>query len=125
MAIRDDLIRRRDAIESVAGLADTMSVCVSTDECRGMMRMKMCALSAINEVPAAAPRGEEADGERENAWVSVKDALPDNHTDCLVYCGDDYGIMISHYCYGFYTYDSKVTHWQYLPKAPEGELTRG
>jgi|GEM_PF-6255598 len=81
MAIRDDLIRRRDALESVAGLADTMSVCVSTDECRGMMRMKMCALSAINEVPAAAPRGEEADGERERAWVSVKDALPENHME--------------------------------------------
>lgn len=125
MAKGNDLIRRRDVLESVGGLVDTMSVCVSVDECCGMRSMKARALSAIEKVPAAAPRGEKADGERESAWVSVKDALPDNHTDCLVYCGDDYGIMISHYCYGFYTYDSRVTHWQYLPKAPDGELTRG
>lgn len=135
MAIRDDLIRRRDALESVAGLADTMSVCVSTDECRGMMRMKMCALSAINEVPAAAPRGEKTESKVEREWISVADAMPAVNRAVLVcndyYGGADGGDELLGICTDAVYTDGKfvsawdrkaeihhVTHWMPLPKPP-------
>lgn len=48
-----DYISRDEAIESVAGLVSTMSVCVSKDECIGMQSMKIRSVGALRDVPAA------------------------------------------------------------------------
>ena len=49
----DDYIKRSDAVEEIRGLVDTMSVCVSMDECNGMRSMKERAMSALERIPAA------------------------------------------------------------------------
>lgn len=51
-----DFIEREDAIEFVSSLVDTMSVCISIDECIGMKSMKSRAISAISDVPSAEVR---------------------------------------------------------------------
>lgn len=51
-----DLISRQAAIEAIDGLVSTMSVCVSTDECRGMNWMKKRAMKAIEELPSEQKR---------------------------------------------------------------------
>ena len=51
-----DLIRRQDAIDAIASLASTMSVCESVDECHGMKRMQSMAVITLHGLPSAEPR---------------------------------------------------------------------
>ena len=52
-AMETDYISREAAINDVKNLVDTMSVCVSMDECNGMRSMKERALTALERIPAA------------------------------------------------------------------------
>lgn len=51
------IISLNEAINEIESIVDTMSVCVSTDECKGMRRMKksvlerISALSPVDVVP--------------------------------------------------------------------------
>ena len=51
----DDLISRQEAIDAVAELASSMSVCTSVDECHGMKRMQGMAVRALDDLPSAQP----------------------------------------------------------------------
>lgn len=62
-----------------------------------------------------------------NGWISVKEKLPEDSTDCLVYNGSQVQFC-SYYCGTWNTpdcYESEtidgVTHWMPLPAPPEGE----
>lgn len=48
-----DYISRETAINDAKNLVDTMSVCVSMDECNGMRSMKERAMSALERIQAA------------------------------------------------------------------------
>ncbi len=48
-----EYIERDAAIDFVASIVSSMSVCVSKDEWRGMDSMKKRAISALKDVPAA------------------------------------------------------------------------
>ena len=50
-----DLIERQAAIDAVAELVSSMSVCASMDECRGMKNMQERAVRAIADLPSAQP----------------------------------------------------------------------
>ena len=50
-----DLISRQAAIDAVAELVSSMSVCVSLDECHGMKRMQGNAIRALDELPSVQP----------------------------------------------------------------------
>lgn len=58
-------------------------------------------------------------------WISVKERLPENEDDVLVYF-EDGDITIAFYD-GDWTKDGfskimrEVTHWQPLPQSPKGE----
>lgn len=54
----DDLIDRQAAIDAVAELASSMSVCISVDECHGMKRMQGMAVRALDNLPSAQPNKE-------------------------------------------------------------------
>lgn len=49
----DDLISRKAAIDAVAELATSMSVCISVDECHGMKRMQGMAVRMLDELPSS------------------------------------------------------------------------
>lgn len=51
-----DLISRQAAIEAVAELASSMSVCISVDECHGMKRMQGMAVRALDDLPSVQPQ---------------------------------------------------------------------
>lgn len=50
-----DTIYRQDAIDAVAELVSSMSVCISVDECHGMKRMQGMAVRALDNLPSAQP----------------------------------------------------------------------
>ena len=63
-------------------------------------------------------------------WVSVKDRLPEEKVNCIVYYQHAYCDNAGYWAIGFCFYDGekfqmglsyKVTHWQYLPQPPKGE----
>ena len=75
---------------------------------------------------------EQINGDLPDSWRSVKDELPDNVDDVLVYCGPQ-EIYIGYYnkrSNGWRTNDGdhiySVTHWQPLPAPPadKGEANR-
>ena len=51
----EDLIKKQDAINAVAELVSSMSVCISIDECHGMKRMQGMAVRTLDELPSAQP----------------------------------------------------------------------
>lgn len=64
--------------------------------------------------------------QEQSRWISVKEKLPENHKEVLIYCGSYHEI-------GWYESDNKswrsdflgcctddVTHWMPLPEPPEG-----
>jgi hypothetical protein len=58
-------------------------------------------------------------------WISVKDRLPENLDEVVIYVSD-YGIDIAFYSnQSFFDYNSdgilSVTHWMPLPKPPKIE----
>lgn len=63
----------------------------------------------------------------QTTWISVKDRLPDNIKDVIVY--DEYGLMYLAYYHPFRKYwlyvftgkecAHKITHWMPLPEPPE------
>lgn len=90
-----DLISREAAIEAIAELVSTMSVCVSTDECRGMNWMKQRAIKAIESLPTA---------EKVGTWIEVENEWGGLEIRCSE-CGaqvprDGWGNALqSDYCY--------------------------
>ena len=62
-----------------------------------------------------------ANGVTVQAWISVKDRLPNKPMKCLVYTkrGDCCGYDILYYNQGFYSQYDNVTHWMPLPEPPE------
>lgn len=51
----DKLISQQAAIEAVENITSSMSVCVNSDECRGMKRMQKQAIAEIENLPSAEP----------------------------------------------------------------------
>lgn len=49
----DDYIKRCDAIHDIEQIADTMSVCLTRDECNGMRNMKQLSIAAVFQTHAA------------------------------------------------------------------------
>lgn len=47
-----DTISRQAAIDAVAELVSSMSICISIDECHGMKRMQSSAIRALNNLPS-------------------------------------------------------------------------
>ena len=47
------MISRQVAIDAIGEIVDTMSVCVSKDECMGMRLMKGLAIDVLNRLPSA------------------------------------------------------------------------
>ena len=90
----NDCISRQAAIDAIDKLVSTMSVCVSTDECRGMNWMKQRAIAAIRELPTA---------EKVGRWIEVENKWGGLEIRCSE-CGeevprDGWGIaMQSDYC---------------------------
>ena len=63
-------------------------------------------------------------------WISVKDRLPEEKVNCIVYYKHAYCDNDDYWAIGICFYDGekfqmdllyKVTHWQYLPQPPKGE----
>ena len=63
-------------------------------------------------------------------WISVKDRLPEEKVNCIVYYRHAYCDNDDYWAIGMCFYDGekfqmdslyKVTHWQYLPRPPKGE----
>jgi hypothetical protein len=50
-----DTIYRQAAIDAIAELTSSMSVCISVDECHGMKRMQGMAVRALEGLPSAQP----------------------------------------------------------------------
>lgn len=46
-----DLISRQAAIDAIAEIVTSMSVCVSVDECHGMKKMQDMAIRTLNDLP--------------------------------------------------------------------------
>ena len=64
------------------------------------------------------------------AWISVKDRLPEEKVNCIVHYKHAYCDNDDYWAIGICFYDGekfqmdllyKVTHWQYLPQPPKGE----
>ena len=68
-----DLISRQDAIEAVAELASSMSVCISVDECHGMKRMQGMAVRVLDDLPSVQPQS--TMGQVNEAVQSTKDCI--------------------------------------------------
>ena len=49
----DRLISFNAALDEVESIVDTMSVCISMDECKGMRRMKDNVLERLKALPSA------------------------------------------------------------------------
>ena len=47
-----NFINQNEAIKAVENLVDTMSVCISLDECNGMRNMKERSILALKELPS-------------------------------------------------------------------------
>ena len=71
-----------------------------------------------------------ANGVTVQEWVSVDDRLPEEKVKCIVRYKHAYCDNNDYWAIGISFYDGKefqiglsykVTHWQYLPKPPEGE----
>ena len=67
-----------------------------------------------------------AHGVTAQEWISVKERLPEESGDYLVYCGEYDGICVLHYevlkTKGKWGSKWKeVTHWMPLPEPPKGE----
>ena len=63
-------------------------------------------------------------------WISVKDRLPEEKADCIVYYQHAYCDNDGYWAIGMCFYDGekfqlnpayKVTHWMPLPNPPKGE----
>lgn len=62
-------------------------------------------------------------------WISVKDRLPEENTEVLIYCKTNSGKEVFfvdkiYYFRGLAIWDcwhGEVTHWMPLPSAPKGE----
>ena len=63
-------------------------------------------------------------------WISVKDRLPEEKVNCIVYYRHAYCDNDDYWAIGMCFYDGekfqmdllyKITHWQYLPQPPKGE----
>ena len=61
-------------------------------------------------------------------WISVKDRLPEEKVNCIVYYRHAYCDNDDYWAIGMCFYDGekfqmdllyKVTHWQYLPQPPK------
>jgi hypothetical protein len=59
---------------------------------------------------------------KESEWVSVKDKLPEQYTDVIVFIkGDTIAVDYVDENGDFYYYGEYVTHWMPLSKPPESE----
>ena len=78
------------------------------------------------------------ESERKDRWISVEDRLPERLLQQCLIAHKDGGVMLAEYCEGtrrgeeiryFQTHNNEydlqgdyveITHWQSLPKSPEG-----
>lgn len=51
--MKNDTISKAAAVSEIESIVDTMSVCISLDECKGMRRMKKTVLERIEALPPA------------------------------------------------------------------------
>lgn len=107
----DDTISRAAAVSEIESIVDTMSVCMSMDECKGMRRMKKTVLERIKELPSAQP-----------GWIPCSTALPEHDGEYLVtikaFTIDQAvyaDIDIARYTGGKWRKGFPVTAWQPLP----------
>ena len=147
----DRTISLAAAIEEIEAIVDTMSVCISMDECKGMRRMKQSVLEKIKALPPAQP-GEDiramcgecdAWNQYKNysqpGWIPCSKKLPELNRSVLVQLSDDFvdpiqimTLNISK-CEGdfFYFWETQemginfemgdVVAWMPLPKPWEGK----
>lgn len=54
---KKDAISRKEAIKEVSNLVDTMSICISKDECMGMRSMKRRVIEVLTELPSCEEGG--------------------------------------------------------------------
>ena len=52
--MKNDTISKAAAVSEIESIVDTISVCMSLDECKGMRRMKKTVLERINALPPIA-----------------------------------------------------------------------
>ena len=70
-----------------------------------------------------------ANGVTVQEWISVKDRLPEENTEVLIYCKTNSGkevFFVDKICYFrglpiWQVWSEKVTHWMPLPEPPKGE----
>ena len=106
-----------------AALRQLNATCLATDcDNYNGVRCRACAyadaMDFIDAIPAA-------DVQSVNQWISVKDRLPDDSVEVLVY-DTDCGIVIGWYdkeigdfAADFISPLDAVTHWQPLPEKPQ------
>lgn len=90
-----DLIDRQVAIDMIAKLPSTMSVCLSLEECGGMKRMQRMVIRKLDEIPSVTPK------QKEGYWMREgisNDALLSKIITCTVNSFDNDGMDICSEC---------------------------
>ena len=87
-------------------------------------------LDALAMAISALEQQQDQESKPLNGWISVKDRLPEEKVNCIVYYKHAYCDNDDYWAIGICFYDGekfqmdllyKVTHWQYLPQPPKGE----
>jgi hypothetical protein len=77
-----DTIYRQAAIDAIAELTSSMSVCISVDECHGMKRMQGMAVRALEGLPSAQPKP------KTGHWIEIAQYSDGKHKIECSECGN-------------------------------------